>query len=578
MMRNLAVSLVIWWASAFPAHSQATTKSVTSQSNIPVYFLVDASGSMQGKNQTEAELLLSALSLPQDQLVSVSYFGAKPATPGTDLCFETLVVAPPSRRGENFSPRFPELGGKEDKTAITNAVSFVLKEVAGPAKLIVITDGGEECDRNFSRVRDLHPNAEIEVRQVGNSPNPELQNLESRSPQGHGDSLISPIINLGFRFDTVKKSSNAWATGWYERRLWLFALVGLLISAWLWGASFGKRANFYETAAKNIDKKRLAILKIDNVSEEQMADAIPAELDEEDVISEGKPDAWRSIFAFAIAVILGAPLVLFDFDDATGSYTKVVSWTASVVLPVALLILLLIVIRQVQSVSKGNKKNRLIKSIAEEPVTAALGMIGIGLVIWACWIDVGEAQAASWFVLSASLSGALAISASAPLVFVGSKWWQFEMAKSNYLHTYTEALSSTSREKRRNEKRLKDDWMNFRSQHSVWRPEIEFTLFGRLSTILDGKANSARQTVVEKLRNVAIAAGGESASAEGRKLLEEFLDSRSVATRIRSFLANDVTKDQMVPVDSWDSLAEAIEKKDNRRTAEAYVKLAKSLS
>lgn len=572
--RYIVVSIAICLASSPWAHSQEADKAASPQNVIPVYFLVDASGSMLGQNMTEAELLLNALSLPQDQLVSVTYFGSAPTTPGADLCFETLDVPAPTRRGENFLLQPPKLGGRHDKTAITNALNTVLGKVAGPAKIVLITDGDEECDENFDGVRERHPSAEIEVRQVGNSPNAELQKLEKRFPAKPAGVLSAPIFNLEFRAGPTIADSDAWAlAGWYDRRLWLFAVLGLLASAWLWGSSFGRRANAYENATKLLEQKRREFVDKGIESEEQLASKLPEQLDIDTVNEVGRPDAWRSVYAFIVAAMLGAPLIFFDFQ-----YPERASWIATFVLGCALLYLLVFVVRKARPNTEGGRIKSYIKSIRAVPLTMILGLSGIGFVTWACWVDLGKAQDATWFVLSSSLSAGLAVSASAPLLFVGSKWWQFEMAKTTYHHTYTEAISEKHREQRINDKRIKDDWFNFRSQHAAWRPEVEFNLFGRLAQIWSRNANKAREIVVEKLRSIAISAGGDAASADGKKRLEEFLDSRSVAKRIRSFLDNDYTREKMVPLDGWTSLADALEKKNDRQIATAYVELAKSLT
>ena len=51
-----------------------------------------------------------------------------------------------------------------------------------------------------------------------------------------------------------------------------------------------------------------------------------------------------------------------------------------------------------------------------------------------------------------------------------------------------------------------------------------------------------------------------------------------MAKRIRSFLESDYTREKMVPLDGWTSLADALEIKNDRRIATAYVELAKSLN
>jgi hypothetical protein len=289
---------------------------------------------------------------------------------------------------------------------------------------------------------------------------------------------------------------------------------------------------------------------------------------------EGQPDAWRSFFAVAVAAVLGVPLVLFDFN-----YPVWASWAASVILCVALLRLLVFVTRKAQPDMDGDNRKDFIKSIQSVPFTVILGVLGIGLVVWACWVDLSKAQSAAWFVLSANLSAALAVSASAPLLFVGSKWWQFEMAKSTYQHTYTEAVSDSIREKRRNEKRTTDDWNSFRSRHFDWQPELEFTLVGRMAQFFAPSARKARKMVVETLKSISVAAGGESVTPAGKQQLELLLEGRSVAKRIRSLMENKTTQEKMVPKDEWEALAKVLESNtsNDRRIAAAYTKMGKLL-
>lgn len=572
MIRNLLLGLAICSVFGFSAHSQEIAAAVEGEARAPVYFLVDASGSMQGKNKADAELLLKAFSLPRDQLVSVNYFGARPETVGADLCVEDINLVPPSVRGDDFAPRLPELGGKDDSTAITNAMTSALGKIVGPAKIIVITDGGEECDANFHRVRDAYPSADIEVLQVGDRPNMELQKIEISPSSKIATPLISPVFNLHLRFGSTVQTANAWATGWYERRVWFFAILSLLVGAGLRGSSFGMRASYYEAKTKSLENKRSELLKKQDVSDEEIDNAIPKKVDKSDVQAIGTPDEWKSGFFFTVALLLGAPLILADED-----YPEMMRWIMSFVLIVALSALLWYVIDKSKTTAQREDDVEFDGPQPRVIASSILGLVAIGFVVWACWIDLSAAQSAAWFVLSAGLSAALAISASAPLLFVGSKWWQYETAKSNYLRAYTEALSSTQREKRRNAKRLEDNWIRLTGANKAWRPEIEIALLS-ISKIWGGKVSRARDVVIDKLNSIALVAGGNAASEERIKRLEEFLDSRSVAQRIRLFLERDFTKDQMVPLGEWVALADALETKNSRKIADAYVNLAHSLA
>lgn len=573
-MRILGLCFFFLVSSAGFAFAQNSSEVAVPQDHTPVYFLVDASGSMRGQKKTDAELLLNALSLPQDRLVSITYFGSKPLATGSNLCFEEFDVPTPTIRSEPFSLDFPELGGNEDQTAITNAIELSLREIKGSYKLIVITDGGEECNKNFSDIRVRYPNANIEIRQVGDSPNAELQKLETPAPPAPPATRWAPTFNYQPRFESSNSIISAWElAGWYERRIWLVTVIGLLMSSWLLGRSFGRRANRYETETKSLETKRHELHQKEDLSEEQLDRELPKKLDEQIIKEIGKPDDWRSIFALCIAVALGVPLILFDFG-----YPERASWTASVIVFLSLLILLLFVTRMARPQCEKDKKPTLINSFYKVPVTFAFGVVGIGCVIWAFWVDLDAARDASWFVLTARFSGTLAVSASAPILFVGSKWWQYEIAKSNYQHAYTETVSDSIREKRLAEKQVKDDWNTFLMQHRSWGPAIEFTLIGRVARMLDRRASRARGVVIERLKSIAINAGGASASPERNQQLEGFLKSQSVADRIRTYIKSDSTKAQLTPLDDWTALAEALENKNNRQIAATYIKLAGSMA
>lgn len=238
----------------------------------PIYFVVDASGSMKGDNKREAEELLRGLSLPRGQQISITYFGGKPATKGSDLCVETIVPPAPTIRGTILTLTFPELGGSEDKTAISNAVGSVLRSIKGPAKLILITDGIEECSADYDAIRKRYPDAEIEVRLVGLVPNPDLQRLENKSvgEQSSGaaaQSRSAPLVNFGIQFASPPHNPNRgdlsidWSVFHFlEKWFWLIGIVLVGGAAVKWGLDRQKMALERETTSGHLQQLRLAAL------------------------------------------------------------------------------------------------------------------------------------------------------------------------------------------------------------------------------------------------------------------------------------------------------------------------------
>jgi hypothetical protein len=222
----------------------------SNQPTSPIYFVVDASGSMKGDNQKEAEDLLRGLSLPSNQLVSVTYFGGKPNAQGADLCVEEIAPPTPELRGVDFSPKFPELGGSEDKTAIANAMDSVLRAVGDNAKLILITDGIEECDTNFGAIRTRYPDAQIQVRQVGKNPNRALQLLEinprvAEPSASAAPTASSPPTTFGKQTDSDLFRLENW--------LWLITIGVFVLSALFFGFHYGRAASRVESKIKELD-------------------------------------------------------------------------------------------------------------------------------------------------------------------------------------------------------------------------------------------------------------------------------------------------------------------------------------
>ncbi len=331
MRFGVQVSALIFWT-ALDARAQAPATTVTPPK--PIYFVVDASGSMQGQNREDAELLLRALSLPHDQPVSVVFFGSKPETPNTNLCFEAFDVAKPIRRGQDFSPKLPDLGGKDDQTAITNAIDQVLGEIDGPAKLIVITDGEERCNKNFSEIWTRHLDAEdieIEVRQVGNSPNAELQKLQERPPPKPAITPSPSPSKVDVHVALDPSRANAWDQAhWPERYFWLLPYMLLAVAAGFFGSSFGNTARRYNDEITTLQNQRRRADDHFAQKGERLNQNWPPFLSESDASKDGDSARRISLALFLLACAAGLPLIALN--GATQEWANVVPLFAPLVI------------------------------------------------------------------------------------------------------------------------------------------------------------------------------------------------------------------------------------------------------
>tara|TARA_R110001606_G_scaffold366480_2_gene521675 strand:+ start:3657 stop:5348 length:1692 start_codon:yes stop_codon:yes gene_type:complete len=434
MRFGVLVSALIFWT-ALDARAQAPATTVTPPK--PIYFVVDASGSMQGQNREEAELLLRALSLPHDQPVSMIFFGSKPETPNTNLCFEAFDVAKPLRRGQDFSPKLPDLGGKDDQTAITNAIDQVLGKIDGPAKLIIITDGEERCNKNFSEIRERHPDAEdieIEVRQVGNSPNAELQKLQERPPPKPAITPSPSPNKVEVHVALDPNRTNAWdQADWPERYFWLLPYMLLAVAAGFFGSSFGNTARRYNDEITRLQNQRR--LADDHFAQkgERLKQNWPPFLSESDASKDGDDARRISLALFLLAFAAGLPLIVLN--GATQGWAIVVQLFA----PLVVLVLLFIV--------PLRRKLRVDEALPSE-LANKIGLAVFAILISVTYylIDGDLARGAAWVVLSSGFSAALAIVASAPLLFAGSQLGQLDRAKSSYKHTWDHGLDEQHRQ------------------------------------------------------------------------------------------------------------------------------------
>jgi hypothetical protein len=422
----------------------------------PIYFLVDASGSMQGQNKADAELLLRALSLPRGQLVSVVYFGKKPATPGTNLCFETLNISEPTPRGDDFAPELLDLGGRDDQTAITNAIDKVLEKAVRPSRLIVITDGKEACNTHFADIRQRHPDAEIEVRQVGDTPNPELQKLEERPPSKLPVVSTGPPINIAFSVDDSQGKETAWeAANWLARYFWVLPYALLALAAWFFGSSYGNEAQRYELAIEKLQNDRRAAAEYFARTNERLPVKWPKFLTASEAMTDGVEARKASLALVLLSCTAGIPLIILS-----GAYFE-----AAVAVKVATPVLILTLLFAGPRVWKNQSTVAFITT-PKAQFALALGIIAVAAVHFV--IDGESARGAAWMVLSSGFSAALAIVASAPLLFAGSQLGKLDRVRSSYKSTWDHGIDETHREDLADARRKEEERKRFFSKISSW--------------------------------------------------------------------------------------------------------------
>jgi hypothetical protein len=218
----------------------------------PIYFVVDASRSMMGDNQAEATTLLreeASYLRRRGQPISIAFFGSKSNNPDADSCKEDIVsnsVSP-----EAPLPDFPELGDPEDKTAIGRALESVLGSTKGQAHVVLITDGAEECGAKFAEIRKQYPDAEIEVLQVGKTPNTALQLLENKPPKANSaSSTQTPPITVVLAPTPPEPEAN-----WPERLYWAVLVFLSAMAATFFCLQSAERTKVLQDQLNQLDKK-----------------------------------------------------------------------------------------------------------------------------------------------------------------------------------------------------------------------------------------------------------------------------------------------------------------------------------
>lgn len=435
---------------------------VTPPQSKPVYFLVDASGSMDGQNKKDAERYLNILAPPRGQAVSITYFGKKPGTPSANLCFEKLKVEDPRPREYQFSPQLTDLGGIDDQTAITNAIDEMLShlEGKGPAKLIVVTDGQEGCNPHFSEIWHRHPTTkiQIEVRQVGNSPNGELQRLEEGPPTEPMSKPAAPLINLELLADLTPPSSNAWDTAnWLARYFWLVPYLLLASAAAYFSSSFGNAARRYEYEINKLQDHRRRADEHLTKTGERLNEPWPVFISDAAAAQEGHNARRNSLALFLLSCTAGIPLVLLS--GATWDWARLV---VPLLAPIALLWLLFIS-------PLVTPRHWVVTTLASSTRwKIALAVSASALCVTYYLMDDELARSAAWMVLSSGFSAALAIVASAPLLFAGRQLAELDRAKSSYKTTWDHGLDEKHRQEMAEAQRRQEDRDRFLTRVAEW--------------------------------------------------------------------------------------------------------------
>lgn len=240
-----------------------------SNPNVDVYILIDASGTMKSAEQKAISRLEAAFELLDPKtLVSVTFFGGKlEDSGGSSTCDDTVFISA-SNPKEDGIPRFPNLGGREGETSIGNAILAALRHGGDEARIVVITDGIEECSSDFVGIRTEFPMASIDIIQVGDRQNTALDLLEiqpRRTLQTQSLPVPFPVQIVG---QEIKPDERHSLIIFFEKWLWLFAFVAIYILSFWLGWSNQNRAIKLEAETEEIRSLERASL-IDGNDEAQ---------------------------------------------------------------------------------------------------------------------------------------------------------------------------------------------------------------------------------------------------------------------------------------------------------------------
>jgi hypothetical protein len=239
---------------------------LTSQSEVPangstpktdVYFLVDASGTMQDEKAEATQKLNAMITLLEPAAtVSMTYFG-RPQARNSDpvTCADDVPIELPAL-AELTELEFPALGRTTDKTSIGKALYAALNKGGADAYVVLITDGVEECNSDFVSIRRQFPNATIDVVQVGDRPNSALDLLEIKPT----DVLPAQSLPIPFPVQIYETQSEPITrVGFLEKWLWLIGFIGISLNAMVLGLRRAGKSVELERSVKKFERLQQAV-------------------------------------------------------------------------------------------------------------------------------------------------------------------------------------------------------------------------------------------------------------------------------------------------------------------------------
>lgn len=582
-LKIIVAVLAIAAPTAFAQENATPTK--------PTYILVDASGSMKGDNLKEAEAFLKR---EVSSLVSITYFGGKADKAGPPrACGESMVASPEAPPGAILPP-IPELGGNGEKTAIGDALKSALS-VDDQAIIVLITDGDEECLADFKAIRAEYPEAKIKVLQVGSTPNTALELLELK-PQAEpaetpdekqATAEIAPPLIPPAGTPTVTPPASvtdAWMiSNWGEKYLWLIAYALVAASAYFRGSRFGKMAITYERDIEALEQYRRDRAEATKLAQPESEVSLPKPLSPQDVAKAGLNDHVRFAMALVLALVPGVPLMILD--GANQFQAGVVG--GAYVLAIFASAFLLGGKRASRQSGKGKKqKDETTAAVSERVEMRWLPegykaraffvlVLSVALAVMLLSTDLDKARDASWLVLSSNFSGAIAVAAAGPLLFMGGCWWRYDKAKFTHYIVTNEALSAEERANRASILAVASEWNDLRGRIAVRSFVGPLDWLQHLTRYRTAAARKNRDLVIEKARAIATALGGEAPSASANQIYREFVSTSGLEDFVRQ-LAQKLSDEQDKAL--WNTLADSLKGGQSKRIDDAFATLAKSLA
>jgi hypothetical protein len=222
------------------------------------YFLVDASGSMKEEVEEASKKLAAKVTLlDAGSWKSVTFFGGKSPSSDHPVGCDDEITVSMATSPETSVPTFPTLGGYDDKTAIGKGLEAVLLAGGKKASVVLITDGAEECDTDFSSIRMRYPYAEIKVLQVGKTPNAALGLLEIKPRVGQSSVPVSGSpLPIPLPISLVPSPPES-ESGWRARISWMIVLAISALAAMFFCLQSGERTKSLQDQLVQLEKKTI---------------------------------------------------------------------------------------------------------------------------------------------------------------------------------------------------------------------------------------------------------------------------------------------------------------------------------